>query len=65
MEKLTAKEKRLFDYIASGGSGNIGDACRALKTTPFTLLGKTLPGLREKGMLERAQELRRASSESH
>lgn len=49
--KLTAKEQRLADYILKGGSNNIGDTCRALHTTPMTLLGKTIPSLVKKGIL--------------
>ena len=45
---LTNREQRLADYIANDGSLVIGDVCNALHTTPRTLLGKTLPGLRAK-----------------
>jgi hypothetical protein len=45
---LNTKEKRLLAYYYDGGDLNIGETCRQLKTTPFTLLGKTTPNLRAK-----------------
>lgn len=50
--KLTAKEKRLLDYLVEceeqGRTPTVGDICRACKTTVRTLLGKTFPSLEEK-----------------
>lgn len=44
LPKFTAKEQRYVDYMANeSNSRNIGDICRALHTTPRTLLGKTAP----------------------
>lgn len=52
--KLTAKEKRLLDYLVEceeqGRTATVGDVCRACKTTVRTLLGKTLPSLDEKAL---------------
>ncbi len=52
---LTSKEKRYLEYIkkceAEGFRPTIGDVCRECQTTPFTLLGKTIPGLRAKGLI--------------
>lgn len=48
MEKLTAKEKRLHDYIMNGGDNNIGVMRKTLKTTAWTLLSKTYPNLQRK-----------------
>lgn len=45
---LSAKELRLFDYLAGGGDPNIGEICKACHTTPWTLLKKTHPGLQAK-----------------
>jgi hypothetical protein len=49
MEKLNAKEKRLFDYYLKCIKGKItptiGDVCRDCHTTPYTLLAKTEPSL--------------------
>jgi hypothetical protein len=46
---LNTKEQRLFDYISNeDNSRNVGDICRALHTTPYTLLSKTLPGMKAK-----------------
>jgi len=51
MPKLKAKEKRLLLYVGKcldeGRTPTIGEICRACKTTPRTLLGKTWPQLRE------------------
>jgi len=47
-EKLTAKEKRLYDYLRGGGDRKIGAICDTLKTTPITLISKTMPGLKRK-----------------
>jgi hypothetical protein len=47
-EKLTAKEKRLYDYLRGGGDRKIGAICDTLKTTPITLVSKTVPGLKRK-----------------
>lgn len=53
--KLTRKEQRLKDYLdrcrREGREPTIGEICRDLRTTPWTLLKKTLPGLQEKGAL--------------
>ena len=48
--KLTKKEQQLADLLecTPGGRLNIGYVCRKLRTTPRTLLGETLPGLRKK-----------------
>jgi hypothetical protein len=48
--QLTKKEQRLADLIAKTDADklNIGYACRELHTTPRTLLGVTMPGLRKK-----------------
>lgn len=54
---LTKKEKRLAEYIEKDGSLKIGDVCKALKTTPRTLLGVTLPGLRAKLVAHEAARL--------
>ncbi len=46
---LTKKEKDLLAYLLDEKkSKNIGDICRALRTTPRTLLGKTKPSLDSK-----------------
>lgn len=46
---LTKKEKDLLAYLLDDEkSKNIGDICRALRTTPRTLLGKTKPSLNKK-----------------
>lgn len=45
---LSAKELRLFDYWAGGGSLNIGEICKACHTTPWTLFNMTYPGLQAK-----------------
>ena len=46
---LTKKEKDLLAYLLDDEkSKNIGDICRALRTTPRTLLGKTKPSLNRK-----------------
>lgn len=53
--RLTKKEQRLKDYLEKckkeGIEPTIGDVCRDLHTTPITLLGKTLPSLKAKGLL--------------
>ncbi len=53
--KLSAKERRLKDYLEKckrkGIQPTVGDVCRDLRTTPLTLLGKTLPSLKAKGLL--------------
>jgi DNA-binding MurR/RpiR family transcriptional regulator len=50
--KLSKKEQRLADYYIEcsekGTNPTIGEICKAVKTTPFTLLGKTQPSLRNK-----------------
>lgn len=43
--RLSAKERRLAQYLWDGGSPVIGDICRTLHTTPITLLTKTWPSL--------------------
>ncbi|MED1948975.1 hypothetical protein [Brevibacillus centrosporus] len=46
---LTKKEKDLLAYLLDDEkSKNIGDICKALRTTPRTLLGKTKPSLNRK-----------------
>lgn len=46
---LTKKEKDLLAYLLDHeNSKNIGDICRALRTTPRTLIGKTKPSLDRK-----------------
>ncbi|MNW38173.1 hypothetical protein D3C74_152320 [compost metagenome] len=46
---LNRKEQRLLAYdLDDSKSRNIGDMCTELKTTPFTLLGKTRPSLNQK-----------------
>jgi len=46
---LTKKEKDLLAYLLDDEkSKNIGDICRALRTTPRTFLGKTKPSLNRK-----------------
>lgn len=43
---LNKKEQRLFAYLLNdNNSKNVGDICKALKTTPMTLIGKTKPSL--------------------
>jgi DNA-binding MurR/RpiR family transcriptional regulator len=50
--ELNKKEQRLADYYIEcsekGINPTIGEICKAVKTTPFTLLGKTQPNLRNK-----------------
>ena len=51
--KLTAKEQRLYEYLVScieEGTfpPTIGDICRNCRTTPKTLLDRTLPNLERK-----------------
>ncbi|MEK4882653.1 MULTISPECIES: hypothetical protein [Paenibacillus] len=47
--RLNKKEQRLLAYLLDDSkSKNIGDICRALKTTAWTLLGKTKPELERK-----------------
>jgi hypothetical protein len=42
--EFTAKEHRYLEYASNkNNSLNIGDMCKALKTTPRTLIGKTIP----------------------
>lgn len=45
-------QKRYLDYIEKceleGFQPTIGDICRECRTTPFTLLGKTIPSIQEK-----------------
>lgn len=53
IERLSAKEQRLHDYMVSCLSlgidtPNIGEVCRECHTTPWTLLHKTLPSLERK-----------------
>lgn len=49
MITLNAKERRLYDYLSDpNNSRNIGDICRALHTTPWTLLYKTKPNMDRK-----------------
>ncbi|AJS59868.1 hypothetical protein [Paenibacillus sp. IHBB 10380] len=46
---LTKKEQRLLAYLLEeGNSRKIGDVCKALKTTPRTLLYKTQRSLNKK-----------------
>lgn len=46
---LTKKEKDLLAYLLDDEkSKNIGDICKALRTTPRTLLAKTKPSLDRK-----------------
>jgi hypothetical protein len=46
---MKAKEKALLAYLLDDSkSRNIGDMCRALKTTARTLLSKTQPELTKK-----------------
>ncbi|WP_409175498.1 hypothetical protein [Brevibacillus fortis] len=43
---LTKKEKDLLAYLLDDeNSKNIGDICKALRTTPRTLIGETKPSL--------------------
>ncbi|WP_342435934.1 hypothetical protein NSS79_20645 [Paenibacillus sp. FSL L8-0436] len=47
--RLNKKEQRLLAYLLDDSkSKNIGDICRALKTTAWTLLSKTKPELERK-----------------
>jgi hypothetical protein len=50
--KLNKKEARLYKYKLHCAENKlnptIGEACKALKTTVFTLLGKTEPNLNRK-----------------
>ncbi|MEK4880146.1 MULTISPECIES: hypothetical protein [Paenibacillus] len=47
--RLNKKEQRLLAYLLDDSkSKNIGDICRALKTTARTLIGKTKPDLERK-----------------
>lgn len=48
--RLTKKEQLLADLLEKTPteSLNIGETCKALKTTPLTLLNKTIPGLHKK-----------------
>lgn len=46
---LNKKEQRLFAYLLDdNNSKNVGNICKALKTTPMTLIGKTKPSLDKK-----------------
>jgi len=48
-ERLSVKEFKLFMYLAvESNSRNIGDICKALHTTPLTLLSKTKPNMERK-----------------
>ena len=48
MIKLNKKEQRLFNYLLDEtNSMNIGDICKALHTTVYTLLAKTEPRVRQ------------------
>lgn len=53
---LTDKERRYLAYrsacIQQGYKPTIREVCAFCKTTPRTLLGKTLPGLQAKGVIE-------------
>ncbi|MEK3867975.1 hypothetical protein MHH60_31445 [Paenibacillus sp. FSL H7-0716] len=47
--RLNKKEQRLLAYLLDDSkSKNIGDICKALKTTARTLIGKTKPDLERK-----------------
>ncbi|MEK5028715.1 hypothetical protein [Paenibacillus sp. FSL M7-1046] len=47
--RLNIKEQRLLAYLLDDSkSKNIGEICRALKTTAWTLLSKTKPELERK-----------------
>lgn len=48
-DRLNKKERRLFDYLLDeNNSRKIGDICKALHTTSWTLLSKTQPNLERK-----------------
>lgn len=55
MKFLKTKEKRYLIYraecIDKGIRATVGDVCKALHTTPHTLLGKTEPALQRMGLL--------------
>ena len=48
--QLSTKEQKVFDYIVEqmeiGKLPTIGEICKACRTTPKTLLGKTMPRVR-------------------
>lgn len=50
--KLSRKEQCVYDYLlkakAAGRNVTVGDICRDCHTTPHTLIGKTLPAIKEK-----------------
>ncbi|MDT8902198.1 hypothetical protein [Anaeroselena agilis] len=50
--RLSRKEQRVYDFLLKckkeGRSVTVGDVCRECRTTPLTLLGKTLPAIRVK-----------------